>query len=72
MYSMKSFNLDVTLKAAERFLSRLLKKQRLLPNRKVNDKLRPSGAARRQILSSVEHRSHKGLKNPAENSRAVA
>ncbi len=34
----------------------------------VTDKLRSYGAARRQVMPNVEHRSHKGLNNRAENS----
>jgi putative transposase len=55
-------------KAAKRLLVRLMKKQRCLPKRIVTDKLRSYGAARRQIMPAVEHRSHKGLNNRAENS----
>lgn len=55
-------------KAAERLLVRLLKKQGLAPKRIITDKLRSYGAARRQVMPAVEHRSHKGLNNRAENS----
>ena len=55
-------------KAAKRLLVRLLKKQGLAPKRIVTDKLRSYGAARRDVMSAVEHRSHKGLNNRAENS----
>ncbi|GGQ32819.1 hypothetical protein GCM10010266_64920 [Streptomyces griseomycini] len=34
----------------------------------VTDKLRPYGAAHREVMPFVEHRSHKGLNNRAENS----
>jgi putative transposase len=34
----------------------------------VTDKLRSYGAAHREVIPSVEHRSHKGLNNRAENS----
>jgi putative transposase len=34
----------------------------------VTDKLRSYGAAHREVMRSVEHRSHKGLNNRAENS----
>ena len=34
----------------------------------ITDKLRSYGAARRQVMPQVEHRSHKGLNNRAENS----
>ncbi len=55
-------------KAARRFLARLMKKQHRVPRVLVTDKLRSYGAARRPLMSSVEHRSHKGLNNQAENS----
>ncbi len=55
-------------KAAKRLLTRLLKKQGLAPKRMITDKLGSYAAARRQIMPSVEHRSHKGLNNRAENS----
>jgi putative transposase len=55
-------------KAAKRLLVRLLKKQGLMPKRIVTDKLRSYGAARREVMPTVEHRSHKGLNNRAENS----
>jgi putative transposase len=55
-------------KAAKRLLTRLLKKQRMAPKRIITDKLPSYGAARRHVMPSVEHRSHKGLNNRAENS----
>ena len=55
-------------KAAKRLLRRLLKKQRAAPKRMITDKLGSYGAARRQVMPDVEHRSHKGLNNRAENS----
>jgi putative transposase len=55
-------------KAAKRLLTRLLKKQDVTPKRMITDKLRSYGAARRQVMPQVEHRSHKGLNNRAENS----
>jgi putative transposase len=55
-------------KAARRLLIRLLKKQGTAPKRMITDKLRSYGAAHRQIMPHVEHRSHKGLNNRAENS----
>lgn len=45
-----------------------MKKQGGVPKRIVTDKLGSYGAARRQIMPAVEHRSHKGLNNRAENS----
>ncbi len=47
---------------------RLLKKQGLSPKRMITDKLRSYGRAKREIMPGVEHRSHKGLNNRAENS----
>jgi putative transposase len=55
-------------KAARRLLTRLMRKQGMLPKRMITDKLRSYGAARRQVMPDVEHRSHKGLNNRAENS----
>ena len=55
-------------KAAKRLLTRLMKKQGLVPKRIITDKLSSYGAARRQVMPGVEHRSHKGLNNRAENS----
>lgn len=55
-------------KAAKRLLVRLLKKQGLSPKRIVTDKLRSYGAAKRDVMPGVVHRSHKGLNNRAENS----
>lgn len=55
-------------KAAKRLLIRLLKKHGMAPKRMVTDKLRSYGAAKRQVMPNVEHWSHKGLNNRAENS----
>ena len=55
-------------KAAHRLLTRLIRKQGLAPKRIVTDKLGSYAAARRKIMPKVEHRSHKGLNNRAENS----
>ena len=49
-------------------LMRLLKKQGVAPKRMITDKLRSYGAARRQMMPEVEHRSHKRLNNRAGNS----
>jgi putative transposase len=54
--------------AAKRLLTRLLKKQGCPPRRMITDKLGSYAAAQRQIMPEVEHRSHKGLNNRAENS----
>lgn len=58
-------------KAAKRLLTRLLRKQGVAPKRIITDKLPSYGAARRQIMPKVEHRSHKGLNNRAENSHVL-
>jgi putative transposase len=55
-------------KAAKRLLTRLLSKQGMAPKRMITDKLRSYGAAKRQVMPAIEHRSHKGLNNRAENS----
>lgn len=55
-------------KAVKRLLTRLMKKQGCLPKRIVTDNFRSYGAARRHVMPTVEHRSHKGLNNRAENS----
>jgi putative transposase len=39
-----------------------------VPRVVVTDKVRSYGAAHREVMRSVEHRSHKGLNNRAENS----
>ncbi|MGW1657886.1 IS6 family transposase [Streptomyces atratus] len=54
--------------AARRFFRRLLKTTCSVPRVIVTDKLRSYGAAHREVMPSVEHRSHKGLNNQAENS----
>lgn len=54
--------------AASRFFKRLLKATRAVPRVIVTDKLRSYGVAHREVMPSVEHRSHKGLNNRAENS----
>ncbi|MFE9927261.1 IS6 family transposase [Streptomyces sp. NPDC005774] len=54
--------------AARRFFRSLMQKTRTVPRVIVTDKLRSYGAAHREVMPSVEHRSHKGLNNRAENS----
>ncbi|MEE1806926.1 IS6 family transposase [Streptomyces sp. BE133] len=54
--------------AARRFFRRLMKKTRTVPRVVVTDKRRAYSAAHREVMSSVEHRSHEGLNNRAENS----
>ncbi|MFF8103498.1 IS6 family transposase [Streptomyces sp. NPDC016640] len=58
--------------AARRFFLRLLTKTRTVPRVIVTDKLRSYGAAHRQVMPSVQHRSHEGLHNRAENSHRPA
>jgi putative transposase len=55
-------------KVARRLLIRPMQKQGCTPKRIVTDKLRSYGAARHQVMPMVEHRSHEGLNNRAENS----
>jgi putative transposase len=55
-------------KAAKRFMAKLMKKQCRTPRVLVTDKLRSYGVAHRELMASVEHRSHKGLNNRAEHS----
>jgi putative transposase len=55
-------------KAAKRLLTRLMRMQGMTPRRLITDKLPSYGAARRQVMPGVDHRSHKGLNNRAENS----
>ncbi len=45
-----------------------MKKTRTVPRVIVTDKLRSYKAAHREVMPFVEHRSHKGLNNRAENS----
>lgn len=54
--------------AAKKFFRKLLKGLAYVPRVVITDKLASYGAARREVLPSVEHRRHKGLNNRAENS----
>src|SRR3954447_19054867 len=54
--------------AAKRLLRKLLKKQCRAPRVMITDKLASYGAAKDEVMPSVEHRRHKGLNNRAENS----
>jgi putative transposase len=58
-------------KAALRLLRKLLKQQGIAPRVMITDKLRSYGAAKNELMPGVEHRSHKGLNNRAENSHLV-
>lgn len=55
-------------KAAKCLMRKLLKRQSRSPRVIITDKLRSYSAAKRDIMPGVEHRSHKGLNNRAENS----
>ncbi|NSZ19548.1 IS6 family transposase [Agrobacterium vitis] len=55
-------------KAAKRLMRKLMKGQGHSPRVVITDKLRSYGATKRDIMPGVEHRSHKGLNNRAENS----
>ncbi|MCG7522553.1 IS6 family transposase [Ruegeria sp. Ofav3-42] len=55
-------------RAAKRLLRRLMKRLGFIPKRIITDKLRSYGAATREIAPRLEHWSHKGLNNRAENS----
>jgi putative transposase len=54
--------------AARKFFRKLLKGCQYVPRVLITDKLASYGAAKKEVLSSVEHRQHKGLNNRAENS----
>jgi putative transposase len=54
--------------AARRFFRKLLKTTASVPRVVITDKLRSYGAALREVMPSVEHRSAKYLNNRAENS----
>jgi len=54
--------------AAKKFFRKLLKGLQYVPRVIISDKLASYGAAKREVLPSVEHRRHKGLNNRAENS----
>ncbi|BDV36130.1 IS6 family transposase [Methylocystis iwaonis] len=55
-------------KAARRLMRKLLKKTARTPRVIITDKLASDGAAKKDMRLNVEHRSHKGLNNRAENS----
>src|SRR3954466_6160903 len=55
-------------RAAKRLLRKLLKRQTRPPRVMITDKLASYGAAKAEVIPSVEHRRHKGLNNRAENS----
>jgi putative transposase len=55
-------------KAAKRFFRKLLKGCQYAPRVIITDKLKSYGAAKRELLPSVEHRQYRYLNNRAENS----
>ncbi|TCS57226.1 putative transposase [Primorskyibacter sedentarius] len=55
-------------RAAKRLLIKLMKRWSFVPKRIITDKLRSYGAAKREVAPSLDHWSHKGLNNRAENS----
>jgi putative transposase len=54
--------------AAKRFFKRLLARLQYKPRAIVTDGLRSYGAARREVLPNVRHRTRRYLNNRAENS----
>jgi putative transposase len=54
--------------AAKTFFRKLLKRCQYVPRVLISDQLKSYGAAKREILPSVEHRQHRYLNNRAENS----
>lgn len=55
-------------RAAKRLLVKLMKRWGVVPKRIITDKLRSYGAAKREVAPGLDHLSHKGLNNRAENS----
>ena len=55
-------------RAAKRLLIKLMKRWSFVPKRIISDKLRSYGAAKREVAPGLDHWSHKGLNNRAENS----
>ena len=58
--------------AAKRILSKLLKLQMRPPQVTLTDKLASYGAAKKEVMPSVEHLQNKGLNDRAENSHQPA
>ena len=54
--------------SAEKFFRKLLKEYEYVPRVIITDKLPSSGATKKKVLRSVEHRQHERLNNRAENS----
>ena len=57
--------------AAKRFFKRLFAGLKYKPKRLVTDGLRSYGAARREVLPEVKHRTSRYLNNRAENSQLL-
>lgn len=57
--------------AALRLMRKLLQGLGTAPRVMVTDKLRSYSSAKYQLMPGVEHRSHKGLNNPTENSHLL-
>ena len=55
-------------RAVRHLLRRLMKRQCRPPRVLITDKLASYGAAKREVMPSVEYRKHKGLNNRSENS----
>lgn len=55
-------------RAAKRLLVKLMKRWGFVPKRIITDKLRSYGAAKCEVAPGLDHWSHKGLNNRAENS----
>ena len=68
----EGYTLDILMqsrrdrKASKRFFCKLLKGLCYVPRVIITDKLKSNGAAKRDIMSGVEHRQQKGLNNRAE------
>ena len=54
-------------RAAKKFLRKILKGLTYIPRVIVTDRLKSYGAAKRELLPSVERRQHRYLNNRAEN-----
>jgi putative transposase len=54
--------------AAKKFFRKLLKGLAYMPRVLITDGLKSYGAAKREVLPSIEHRQHRYLNNRAENS----
>lgn len=55
-------------RSAKRLLCKLMKPQCRTPRVMITDKLASYGAAKREVMPSVEHRTHKGLNDRVETS----